>query len=132
MINRAIDVRTACMQYFASNIRRDATTFGTLGNFFILNVFPLSLLIDSGKVTKTIFKGDERITDATSLLKSSIDSYNNALGNINLRIVIKVYELLKGTHIENSFGLTVVNIHRCEYHENSRRRIINRQLCHPL
>jgi hypothetical protein len=49
-----------------------------------------------GKVTKTIFRGDEQITDATSHLRSSIESYNNALGNINLRIVIKLYELLKG------------------------------------
>ena len=56
-----------------------------------------SLLIDSGKVTKRIFK-DEQITDAMLHLKSSVDSYNNALGNINLRIVIKVYELLQGTY----------------------------------
>lgn len=58
---------------------------------------PSLLLIGSGKVTKRIFK-DEQITDASSRLKSSIDSYNNALGNINLRINIKVYELLKGIH----------------------------------
>jgi hypothetical protein len=54
------------------------------------------VFIDSGKVTKTIFKGDGQIKDAKSDLKSAIDSYNNALGNINLRIVIKAYELLKG------------------------------------
>ena len=86
----------------------------------ILNLLP-SLLIGSAKVTKTIFRGDEQITDAKSHLKFSIDSYNNALGNINLRIVIKVYELLKGIQIENSFALTVVNIHRCECLKYSRR-----------
>ena len=42
------------------------------------------------------FTGNEPIADATSYLKSSVDSFNNALGNFNLRIVIKVYELLKG------------------------------------
>jgi len=56
-----------------------------------------SLLIGSGKVVKRIFK-DEQITNATKQLKSSIDLYNTALGNINLRINIKVYQLLKGTH----------------------------------
>lgn len=55
-------------------------------------------LIRSGKMIKTIFKGDEEILEATLSLKSSIDSYNNALGNVNLRIVIKVYELLKGIY----------------------------------
>lgn len=45
---------------------------------------------------KGAFIGDEQITEVRSYLKASIDSYNNALGNINLRIVIKVYELLKG------------------------------------
>ena len=60
---------------------------------------------------KTIVRGDEQITDATSYLKSSIDSYNNALGNINLRIVIKVYELLKGIY---AFAITLVNLDRYE------------------
>ena len=57
------------------------------------------LLIGSGKVTKRMFK-DEKITDATLRLKSSVDSYNNALSNINLRINIKVYELLKGIYFD--------------------------------
>ena len=48
-------------------------------------------------MAKPVFKGDEQITEAKSYLKSSIDSYNNALVNINLSIVVKVYELLKGT-----------------------------------
>ena len=63
----------------------------------ILSVF---FLIGSGKVVKPIFRGDAQITDATSYLKSSINSYNNALGNINLRIVIKMYELLKGKYFD--------------------------------
>ena len=65
----------------------------------ILDVF-LLLLIGSGKVTKNIFRGDDQITDATSHLKSSIELYNNSLININLRIVIKVYELMKGTYFD--------------------------------
>ena len=33
LINRALDVRSACMQYLAVNIRHDATRFGTPGIF---------------------------------------------------------------------------------------------------
>ena len=87
------------MVYLAYNICDDATPLGTFGN--ISTLFP-SLLIDSGKVAKCIFKGDEQITETKSYLKSSIDSYNNALVNINLRIVVKVYELLKGTYFDVS------------------------------
>jgi hypothetical protein len=58
----------------------------------------LSLLIVSGKIIKGVLRGDEKLLEAKSFLKASIDSYNNALGNINLRIVIKVYELLKGIY----------------------------------
>ena len=32
VINRAIDVRTACMRYLASHIHHDATSLGTIGN----------------------------------------------------------------------------------------------------
>ena len=53
----------------------------------------------------------EQITDAGSNLKSSIDAYNKALGNITLRVVIKVYELLKGTNLMY-FAVTLVNFTR--------------------
>ena len=68
---------------------------------YILTLFPL-LLIDSGKVVNRIFKGDEQMAEVKSYLKSSINSYNNALVNINLRIVVKVYELLKGIYLDVS------------------------------
>jgi hypothetical protein len=34
--------------------------------------------------------------DAEAQLKSSVESYNNALANFHLRIGIKIYELVKG------------------------------------
>ena len=95
VMNRAIDVRTACMRYLTAHIHHDAIPMGTIGN---LACFGWSL-IDLGKVTKTVFRGDARIVDAKLNLKASIDSYNDALGNINLRIVIKAYELLKGKYL---------------------------------
>ena len=71
-------------------------------------------------MTKTIFRGDERITDATSYLESSIDDYNKALGNLHLRIGIKTYELVKGTYFDILFAVTLVNLSRYERPENSR------------
>jgi hypothetical protein len=71
-------------------------------------------------MTKNIFRGDEQITDATSKLKSSIESYNNALNNINLRIVVKVYELLKGKYLLSFFVETLINLARCERLESSK------------
>lgn len=82
------------MRYLACHIRHEATHLGTLGN-----ILKGTLIVAnrSGRMSKSIFKGDGQIMEATSYLKSSIDSYNNALGNISLRIVIKLYELFKGT-----------------------------------
>jgi hypothetical protein len=48
VINRAIDVCTACMQYLAPHIRYDATPLRTIGNVPYFDVLP-SLLIGSGK-----------------------------------------------------------------------------------
>jgi hypothetical protein len=82
------------MRYLAANLLHNATPMGTIGNLSHL----FTSLIGSGKMTKTIFKGDEQITGTISHLKSSIDSYNNALGNIHFRIGIKAYELGIKTH----------------------------------
>ena len=93
VLSRAIDVRTACMQYLAAYIRHDSTPLGTAGNL------PSSIVIDPGKIIKTTFTGDGPIADAISQLKSSVDSYNNSLSNIHLRIGIKTYELVKGMYL---------------------------------
>jgi hypothetical protein len=44
VINRAIDVRTACMRYLTSNIRHDATPLGTIGKCLAFWL-PLLLII---------------------------------------------------------------------------------------
>jgi hypothetical protein len=31
LVNRALDIRSACMQYLSANIRHNATFFGTMG-----------------------------------------------------------------------------------------------------
>ena len=47
--------------------------------------------------------------DAVSQLKVSIDSYNNSLGNIHLRIGVKTYELVKGIYLE-TFELIIAGL----------------------
>lgn len=50
----------------------------------------------SGRIVKTVITGDDKLTEAAAGLRSSVDRYNTALGNIGLRIVVKVYEILRG------------------------------------
>lgn len=45
---------------------------------------------------KMFFVGDSRIMDAETYLKYSVEEYNTALYNMNFRVVIKMYEILKG------------------------------------
>jgi len=56
-----------------------------------------------GKVVKTFLAGDERMTGSAADLKLSVEAYNNVQMNINFRIVIKSYELLKGASSTDLF-----------------------------
>jgi hypothetical protein len=91
------------MQYLTSQIYHDATPLGTFGN--ISPFLFLWSLTQSGKVTKRFFKGDGQKMDAQSYLKWSVDSYNNALHQVHLRITTKAYDILKGIYlIHTIFG----------------------------
>ena len=82
VINRALDVRSASMLYLAINIRHDSTSLGI-----------------PGKVIKVFFTGDEKITDSKVYLEKCVDSYSRALSNIvGVRMLIKVWEMVKGVH----------------------------------
>ena len=87
-----MDVRSACMMYLGVHLRHEANRCGLIGMFSKL----LRLTIILGRVIKTSVAGDNQLTDAATNLKSSIDSYNAATGTISLRILVKVYEVLRG------------------------------------
>lgn len=53
-------------------------------------------LIRLGRISKTILFGHKQVTDAKADLKSSVDSYCQAVGNVHVRISIKMYELVRG------------------------------------
>lgn len=59
--------------------------------------------------------------DAQSYLKCSIDSYNNALHHVHLRITTKAYDILKGIYCYILLLLaTAANFYRVENPEYSR------------
>jgi len=91
ILNRALDVRSASMLYLAVHLRHRSTPLGTLGS----SNFSFNAYI-SGRVFKTFFIGDEKITDSEKYLSASVASYGRALGSIHARVSIKSYELLKG------------------------------------
>ena len=63
VINRAIDITSACMVYLAEHLCHDMVPLGDLGEVAIFQ-----LLIISGKVFKTVFVGDEKLTNASNSL----------------------------------------------------------------
>jgi hypothetical protein len=50
----------------------------------------------AGRVFKTFFIGDEKITNSEKYLNTTIASFTRALNSIHARVSIKSYELLKG------------------------------------
>jgi hypothetical protein len=66
-------------------------------------------------MTKTVFGGDQEIVEATSCLKSSVESYNRAIDSAHFRVGIKTYELVKG---KVPFESTVVNYGSYERSQN--------------
>ena len=63
LINRALDVRSACMQYLAVNIRHDAASLELQVHFSEVIV----KLIISGKVFKTFSRGDGKLNDSMTI-----------------------------------------------------------------
>ena len=59
-----------------------------------------------GRIMKTSIAGDDQLTEAAASLRSSVDGYNAALGNISFRIVVKVYEILSGIASFPALSLT--------------------------
>src|SRR5271155_1331840 len=94
VINRALDVRSACMVYLALNIRHEATPLGTVG---IMNQeFDL---IHAGKVVKTFVLGDQKISDLTDYLKLWVDKYTTALTDVHAHVGVNLtYPLVKETN----------------------------------
>lgn len=91
VVNRGLDIRSACMVYLGIHIRHDATPLGNVGKFHIVRD-----LIDTGKFVKTFFVGDEKISDSEAHLQKAIDDYTRTLSTFHTGVTVKVLEVVNG------------------------------------
>ncbi len=103
VVNRGLDIRSACMVYLGIHIRHDATPLGNVGEFHFTKNFNIS-----GKIVKTFLIGDEKISDSEAHLQKAIENYTRALSTIHARVSIKVLEVVKGAV---PLGLRLTNFH---------------------
>jgi hypothetical protein len=92
VVNRGLDIRSACMVYLGIHIRHDATPLGNVGEFRIARN-----LIDTGKFVKTVLVGDEKISNSEGHLQKAIDNYTIALSTFHTGVTIKVLEVVNST-----------------------------------
>lgn len=88
---RAMDVRTAVLNYLAVHIRRESK--GLIGESY----FPFPA--DVGNVTTTLLKGDMDCEAATRDLQAAVTEFNSAL--ILLNTGMAFYTIQKLGHIGN-------------------------------
>ena len=92
VVNRALDVRSASMMYLAVSVRHDTTPLGTPGTT------PIYICLTRlGKIAKSFFLGDVKITDSKAYLDNCVENYSRAIHDIVcVRMIIEVLELVKG------------------------------------
>jgi hypothetical protein len=97
VVNRGLDIRSACMVYLGIHIRHDATPLGNVGEFRIARN-----LIDIGKFVKTVLVGDEKISNSEGHLQKAIDNYTITLSTFHTGVTIKVLEVVNSTYTLSS------------------------------
>ena len=93
LTNRAMDVRSACILYLAAQLKHDKTWLGTIGRILLADWLTGAI----GKVIKTLFAGDDMITDAATCLAKSVNDYRQAIDGTNLVIGLEILKIVKGT-----------------------------------
>jgi hypothetical protein len=78
--------------YLAAQIKHDKVWLGTIGT----PNFCGRLTNDAGKVIKTFFAGDGKLTDAAKCLEKSVNDYRQAIGSTNLAIGVEILKIVKG------------------------------------
>jgi hypothetical protein len=54
-----------------------------------------------GRITKTFFIGDQKITDSSEYLKETIQRYSQTLGTIQVSLNLRICEVLSGNSLQN-------------------------------
>lgn len=92
VINRALDVRSACMLYLTANIRHQSTFLGVPGKM----ISPMCITM-IGRVIKVFFAGDAKITDSKTYFDKCVANYSRAINDIvGVHTILKVWEVVKG------------------------------------
>ena len=74
-----------------------------------------------GKVAKTFFLGDVEITDSKTYLDNCVENYHRAVSNIvSAPMIIKVWEIVKGTCSCLKWGLIINRDCRIKYPKSER------------
>ena len=103
IVNRGLDIRSACMVYLGIHIHHAATPLENFGEFRFAIFFNAA-----GKVIKIFLIGDEEISDSEAHLQKAIENYTRTLSTIHARVSIKVLDIVEGT-ISGRFKVT--NVH---------------------
>lgn len=92
VINRVLDVRSACMVYLAINIHHFAIPLGTPGKLTLPDWTNLFI----GRVVTAFFLGDEEISDSKTHLRACVDEFGNIIADAHARVSFKTFNLIKG------------------------------------
>jgi hypothetical protein len=92
LINSAMDVQSAVMNYIAIQIRHQSGSFGIVG---IPKTVQGSLTL--GKTATTFVKGDELGTAGTKL-ENAVGTFNSALSHFGHGVGFKTFDTVEGKH----------------------------------
>ena len=91
---RAMDIRSAVLNFLAIHIRRHSNAFGIIGN-----VHNTTLSADEGNIVTTLVKGDMDCEAATQDLQAAVTEFNSALILLNASLAFHATKQLR--HIDN-------------------------------
>jgi hypothetical protein len=91
LINRAMDVQTAVLNYLTAHINHESKHFGTLGTFALF--CKVSFV---GAVMTTFVVGPDDCQAATDDLGKAINYFNVCLANYNTTLAFHSYDILAG------------------------------------
>jgi len=97
VINRAMDVRSACMLYLAHHIPHEMLPLGAVGK---MTSFPPPIKL--GKVIKTFFVGDKQLADASDCLKDAVAKYGDAVNSCQFEVCLSLHQKMEGSRSRNS------------------------------
>jgi hypothetical protein len=91
LVNRALDVLSASLNYLSLHIRHESGRLGILGRH--IAIYQLNLL---GSMSSTFFSGEKDFNSVEKDLTSAVDEFNSSLSQFGHGVGFKVFDLLQG------------------------------------